>query len=203
MQNFATKADYEAVFGPVRAEALRTAHDIRKFEIELYWKRATYFWTIIGVAFAGFFALGKDGPTDNQVIVACVGFVFSLGWYMVNRSSSAWQRNWEIHVDLLEDSITGPLYKTYMSRSRYRIWRLWSPYAFSPTKVNAILSSFVVAAWLGLLVSRLMPPEWVVVPPNLVNGAFAVLGAVILLIWGKSDMSSHNETFVSTSRWYP
>jgi len=29
--------------------------DIRKFEIELYWKRAAYFWALIAVAFAGYF----------------------------------------------------------------------------------------------------------------------------------------------------
>ena len=31
-------------------EALKQAYEIRKFEIELYWKRATYFWTFIGAA---------------------------------------------------------------------------------------------------------------------------------------------------------
>lgn len=34
--------------------------DIRKFEIEMYWKRATYFWTIIAVTFTGFFALSAS-----------------------------------------------------------------------------------------------------------------------------------------------
>lgn len=28
-------------------EAYDKAHDIRKFEIELYWKRTTYVWTLI------------------------------------------------------------------------------------------------------------------------------------------------------------
>ena len=34
--------------------ALAYALDIRKFEIELYWKRATYFWGFIAAAFAGY-----------------------------------------------------------------------------------------------------------------------------------------------------
>ncbi|QWF70402.1 hypothetical protein KEF85_13820 [Methylomonas paludis] len=34
--------------------ALTNALDTRKFEIELYWKRATYFWTFIGVIFGGY-----------------------------------------------------------------------------------------------------------------------------------------------------
>ncbi|WP_437438215.1 RipA family octameric membrane protein, partial [Vibrio cholerae] len=39
--------------------AFAQASDIRKFEIELYWKRATYFWALIAVAFAGFFAVAS------------------------------------------------------------------------------------------------------------------------------------------------
>jgi lipopolysaccharide export LptBFGC system permease protein LptF len=38
-------------------DALNHALDIRKFEIELYWKRAAYFWTFIAAAFAGYFLL--------------------------------------------------------------------------------------------------------------------------------------------------
>ncbi|MCC9001729.1 MAG: hypothetical protein LM549_03765, partial [Candidatus Competibacter sp.] len=37
--------------------ALEKALDIRKFEIELYWKRAAYFWTLIAAAFAGYFII--------------------------------------------------------------------------------------------------------------------------------------------------
>ena len=39
---------------PRRAEALKQALDIRKFEIDLYWRRANYFWTFIGAAFVGY-----------------------------------------------------------------------------------------------------------------------------------------------------
>ena len=37
-----------------QAGELAFAADIRKFEIELYWKRATYYWTFIAAAFAGY-----------------------------------------------------------------------------------------------------------------------------------------------------
>ena len=37
--------------------ALDQALDIRKFEIELYWKRTAYFWTLITAAFAGYFVI--------------------------------------------------------------------------------------------------------------------------------------------------
>lgn len=40
-----------------RKFALEHALDIRKFEIELYWKRATYFWTLIAATFAGYLSV--------------------------------------------------------------------------------------------------------------------------------------------------
>lgn len=40
----------------VHKEALKQAYEIRKFEIELYWKRATYFWTFLGASFVGYAA---------------------------------------------------------------------------------------------------------------------------------------------------
>jgi len=61
--------------------ALQHALDIRKFEIDLYWKRAAYFWAFIGAAFAGFLAIQASGATNKQdlsVVLSCLGFVFSV-----------------------------------------------------------------------------------------------------------------------------
>jgi len=102
------------------ALALEHALDIRKFEIELYWKRATYFWALIAVTFAGYFAvLGSEHIEDKKYlayVIASVGFVFTWAWFLVNKGSKFWQENWENHVDMLEDEITGPLYKTVLHR---------------------------------------------------------------------------------------
>jgi hypothetical protein len=138
----------------VRKEALKTALDIRKFEIDLYWKRATYFWAFITAAFGGFFALRTiDQLKLLAFIPASFGFVFSLGWYFVNRGSKAWQQNWELHVDLLEDAVMGPLHKTVLSRDEYRLWKITDAYFFSPSKINQLLSLFVTLAWGGICLS--------------------------------------------------
>jgi hypothetical protein len=139
-----------------RAAALKYAHDIRKFEIELYWKRATYFWTFIAAAFAGYFALQKAGDVANDYVVTCLGFLFSLGWYLVNRGSGSWQRNWEKHVDLLEDGVTGPLYKTLIDRRSYRFLDLAEPYSYSPSRINNILALSVIFIWAVLIGRTLM-----------------------------------------------
>ncbi|HEY4676298.1 MAG TPA: hypothetical protein VIJ01_04010 [Candidatus Angelobacter sp.] len=131
-------------------KALELALEIRKFEIELYWKRATYFWTFLAVALAGYVTVStsKDIPANEKpdalLLVSCLGVVFSIAWYFVNRGSKFWQENWEKHVDLLENEINGPLYKTVLSEADLAFWKLWGPYDFSVSKINQLLSLFVV-----------------------------------------------------------
>src|SRR4051794_40275378 len=122
------EAEYRRQFGidpPDRdrhKRALRYALDIRKFEIELYWKRATYFWTFIAAAFAAYGAIRTARPFPDQVhlsvVAAVLGLVLSVSWYCVNRGSKRWQENWENHVDMLENPVIGPLYKTVIGRPR-------------------------------------------------------------------------------------
>jgi hypothetical protein len=137
----------------VRREAMKQALDNRKFEIELYWKRAAYFWAFIAAAFTGYFLLQKESNFSLTYALACLGFMFSLGWYFVNRGSKAWQQNWESHVDLLEDEIGGPLYKTVVSPRNYKLWKPTDAYPFSVSKINQILSLFVTIVW-AVLIAR-------------------------------------------------
>jgi hypothetical protein len=141
--------------GEIRKEALKQALDIRKFEIDLYWKRATYFWGFIAASFAGYFALQRDPDYANIYIVTCLGFLFSFAWYLVNRGSAAWQRNWESHVDLLEDEIMGPLYKTVLNRRTYKFWNLGEPFPISPSRTNNLLALGVTIVWFILILRTL------------------------------------------------
>src|ERR1700676_678309 len=161
-----TSDDYENAFGLPKLpktdpeKALNLAHEIRKFEIELYWKRATYFWTFIAVALAGYVTAldAKDLPYGKKgealLGASCLGVVFSVAWYFVNRASKFWQENWEKHVDLLEDAVIGPVYKTVLSDNKIRFWRRpFGPYYFSVSKINQILSLFVVLLFVLLAVT--------------------------------------------------
>jgi hypothetical protein len=183
--------------GERRKEALKYAHDIRKFEIELYWKRATYFWTFIGAAFAGYFALQRDGDIANDYVVTCLGLLFSLGWYLVNRGSGSWQRNWEKHVDLLEDAVTGPLYKTLIDRRSYKFFNLAEPYSFSPSRINNILALSVIFIWIVLIGRTLWKAKGYlpITVPNFLPGvsgtilamtALTITFAIFLLAGGMS-----------------
>jgi len=150
----------------IHVKALDRALDIRKFEIDLYWKRATYFWTFIGATLAGFVAIqasASANKVDLSVLICSLGIVFSFGWLCVNRGSKYWQENWENHVDMLEDHIQGPLYKVILSRgdpkgsSEWVIHLLTGPSPISVSKINQLISLFVTLMWVGLLIYSLPP----------------------------------------------
>jgi len=152
----------------IHKEALKQSYEIRKFEIELYWKRATYFWTFIGTAFVAYGVFYNAQSTVNTqsnserefilVLIACVGLVFSVAWHCVNKGSKFWQENWENHVELLEDNVFGPLYKTRTQRPPDRKFPLKdriedffvAPSAFSVSKINQLVSTFMAIIW-GML----------------------------------------------------
>lgn len=152
--------------------ALNHAMDVRKFEIELYWKRSTYFWTFISVFYGGYFyIIGKISDIIDKnneflvlhpdklishnstletlcislLVIALLGMLCALTWYWINQSSKFWQKNWERQVDTLEDLVHGPLYKTIIYDTKEK--------ALSVTKINLGLSlivygvSFVIAIY--------------------------------------------------------
>jgi len=138
-------------------KALDLALDIRKFEIELYWKRATYFWAFIGAALAGY-AIVYTKAADSWLLLlfSCLGFLFSVAWCLVNKGSKFWQNNWERHVDLLEDRVVGPLYKT-IARDANTDCFLTAAADYSVSKINQILSFFVSVFWILLIIKSLYP----------------------------------------------
>ena len=138
----------------IKEKAFDRAHDIRKFEIELYWKRTTYFWAFIAASFAGYFAIltSKEFPYQEQYLflIESIGFIFSLGWYFVNRASKHWQLNWEKIINSLESDITGNLMKTHIENNN-SFWNLTLSYHFSVSRINQIISLFITIIWLFLM----------------------------------------------------
>lgn len=136
-------------------KTLEQALEVRKFEIELYWKRATYFWAFIASSFAGYFVVISSKNIENfksiTIVISIIGLLFSIGWYFVNRGSKYWQVNWETHVSMLEDEILGPLYKTVYNPKKCKFWKLAEEYPFSVSKVNQILSIAMILVWVFLI----------------------------------------------------
>jgi hypothetical protein len=118
------------------------AWESKNIEVENYWKRANYFWAFQVASFTGYVAILGSGDTyknNPQILyfVICIGLVTSCAWTFINIGSKTWQRHWEIHIDMLEDKVTGPLYKTVTERK-----------TFSVSKINEIVSRFFVLIWI-------------------------------------------------------
>lgn len=217
-----TQEQYDELFKKdenILESALEQAYEIRKFEIELYWKRATYFWTFIGAAFVGyaaFFNAGSNALPANPkrefilVLIACIGFVFSVAWHCVNKGSKFWQENWENHVELLEDKVFGPLYKTQARRpnrsaslSDLIVDFFVAPKPFSVSKVNQLVSTFMALIWGLILYSSVAPIcfcgctiEW----QKLIPVTLALATCAGFWLAGKSHEGKHNpEVFLRAS----
>ncbi|OZT17141.1 hypothetical protein [Serratia marcescens] len=151
--------------------AFEKISDIRKFEIDMYWKRATYFWTIIAVTFTGYFALSVAKDLENKeiylLLISSMGLVFTFAWYLANRGSKYWQENWENHLDLIEDEITGPLYKTILERPNKKTHSpmtnvenridsiLTGPSKLSVSKINQWVALYIILIWIGMVLANI------------------------------------------------
>jgi hypothetical protein len=209
---------YEKDFGiqPENEEklkaALEKALDNRKFEIELYWKRATYFWTLIATTFAGYFViLGAQNLGDKKFlafIIACVGFLFTFAWFQVNRGSKQWQENWENHVYMLEDQVTGPLYKTILRRPSederasgderppldvFFERHVTGPNEISVSKTNQIVNLFVLCIWLALAYITLdvVGFEYPLSVKHVAIGCMTLFFCVLIVWKGKTYSGDH------------
>ncbi|WP_342617546.1 hypothetical protein [Rhodoferax sp. GW822-FHT02A01] len=184
------------------AKALEHARDNRKFEIELYWKRATYFWTLIAAAFVGYFAVSTSSPDSPEkrflaFALACIGFVFTFAWFQVNRGSKQWQENWENHVDMLENPVTGPLYKTVLRRPTggdgFFERNVTGPSAVSVSKVNQIVNLFTLFVWaqLSLYIAWPLSPSLPLSWPHLIAISTTLVFCVLIGYWSTTYLGDH------------
>ncbi|WP_167606500.1 hypothetical protein [Maribellus sediminis] len=168
-------------------KALERAWKNRDFEIELYWKRATYFWGFIAAAFAGYFIIvgSEYNFPQAEYIVTCLGLIFSIAWYFANIGSKKWQENWEKHIDMLEDEVTGPIYKTVLDKS-----------AYSVSKLNIRISQFVIAIWIMLAINYWIQNitfKGAIQNIDYITIAFTMLTLVFAIVMRKEKRKSERE----------
>lgn len=134
-----------------RKAALARAHEIRRFEIELYWKRASYFWVLQAAVFAavGFMWQSSEAATVPVIAVAlaALGLLTSLAGWLSAKGSKFWQENWEHHIDMLEDEFEGRLHKTAYAGKDGLAW--------SVSGVNDRLALCFIVFWVVLLVATI------------------------------------------------
>ena len=174
------KAYFKKMFGTEYPErerieaALDRAHEIRQFEIRLYWHRSFFFWGFLIILFTGlFFLIGtkqefsilakteqefsildkteqKSFIRENELlfsvflfVLCCLGLLVSFAWLYIHKGSRTWQKNWEYHIDFLEDTITGKLHKSAIGeRSEF----------FSPSQIHKTIIQAFIIVWLSLVI---------------------------------------------------
>jgi hypothetical protein len=187
------------------SKALEHALDIRKFEIGLYWHRAAYFWALIAGAFAGYFAiLSAEHLKDKEYlayVVGCIGLLFTWAWFLVSRGSKYWQENWENHVDMLEDTVAGPLYKTRLHRPEEKgivEKYVTGPAAFSISKIHQWVSFFTLWIWVMLICHSL--PEfnraYSASAKHIVVGAITLLVAFLMVYRGRTHQGDQEHVML-------
>lgn len=127
-------------------KCLDIALDLRKFEIELYWKRTTYFWGINAaiLAFYGVMLTSKkDVDPFFLIIISAFGILASACSYYLNRGGKFWQENWEMHVNYLSSFINGNLFKIVPKKNEDH---------FSVSRINLFFSGAICILWLFIFV---------------------------------------------------
>lgn len=127
--------------------AFEKSHDIRKFEIGLYWQRSGYilgFLSVLAAAIAYCFSsyVSKDTTEPSKFIllmsILCltlVGISLTRFWTRIIKASKYWQENWEFHIDMLEPYVSGNLHKMHF----YRVDEIYN--RFSIHEVNLSICS--------------------------------------------------------------
>jgi hypothetical protein len=188
--------------------ARKLAHDIRQFEIELYWKRATYFWAFQLIAFTTLGLLFKDGnigglgklSLGRLLIPAPIGVITALAGYLTARGSKFWQENWEAHVDLLEDETKKRLTHVILCRRAPQ---------FSVSRINQCLLGSLTFGWTAVLIVGAIPKaaEYLKTCSPWLGGIalFITLVSALFLFGTRSDFSGCAYYFGDETSWtdYP
>lgn len=182
-------------------DALKVALDERARELDFYWKRTTYAWTLNGAVFAGYFAMANAAAPKQELLgpVGCLGFVSSVAWWCLNRGSKYWQENWELQVDLLEIERHGPLHRINPDPDQYSLLDASRAYPFSVTKVNQHLSLFVAAVWILLIADAASRLHWSLRDGSPVFGLMLALAiATCFSFWRFGRSTPHHSVLGKT-----
>jgi hypothetical protein len=140
----------------------------REFEIDLFWKRALFFWGFLAAAFVAVVATQSKMPRF-AVVVASFGTVCAWTWTLANRGSKFWYESWETKVQIAELTITGPLFGQIMypqnaEEPKETGWRSWfcrfstgwmSARRFSVSRLAIGLSDYTFFVWVCILLYQL------------------------------------------------
>lgn len=129
--------------------------ELRKFEIENFWKRTLFFWGTIALIYAGFF---KADLKDYQIIIPLIGLLFNIIFSLSTRGSKYWQEHWETMAVVYENELSFDLFKhdTQSIVKNHSKSKFTRPYRFSVSKLTMLLSDLSVLVWAILWLKELI-----------------------------------------------
>lgn len=131
----------------IKKELLKTAFEIRNFEIDKYWQRSSYFTLFISAIFAAYCQDSIECDFILKIMLTVLGLYISYIWYLSTRGAKFWQENWEKHIDYLEGN-TDKIYKTvFIKNYNFFNRKMLGSYPISPAKCNTMISLLITIAW--------------------------------------------------------
>jgi len=128
--------------------------ELRKFEIENFWKRTLFFWGTIALIYAGFF---KAELKDYQIVIPLIGLLFNIIFSLSTRGSKYWQEHWEAMAAVYENELKFDFF-TYETKGLIRKNSksvFTRPYRFSVSKLTMLLSDLSVILWIFIWAKEL------------------------------------------------
>jgi hypothetical protein len=170
-----------------KAEILKYASEIRKFEIERFWQRSLFFWGFISAAFIAYAALYSTKDEDRllPLIIACFGAVCGVAWTLQNRGNKYWQEAWEQKVEAVELDVLGT--RLFSNPEPVQRKGFWGAARYSVSKLAIALSDFTILIWIALgakVFPSLTMPEFASL--SVIVVVLTVIYVAILLIGGRS-----------------
>lgn len=122
--------------------------ELRKFEIENFWKRALFFWGTIAIVLAGYF---KADINDKYLIfISFLGIIYNSIFSLSIRGGKFWQEHWENMAIVYENSLKFGLLKELSSKLIHKKNKssfITYPFRFSVSKLTMLLSDIMVLLW--------------------------------------------------------
>ena len=122
-------------------------------EIELFWKRSSFYWVFVGAALVAYGALRKEMPHIG-ILVAAFGLLSSIAWLLGNVGSKWWIENWEKKLEKAAPSVVGNLFD--VSDESIRIVSVFRLVRYSVTRLAILLSAFVTILWFGIFLMEVI-----------------------------------------------
>ena len=133
----------------------KIAINTRNFEINLFWKRSLFFAGFVSAVFAGY----KGAPENSllQTMLAWMGLLLSICWYLANKGSKYWYESWEKKVIYLEKQLGANLFRCWSIPHNTGCILFHGSFR-SVSKLAIAVSFFIIITWAFIILRSLAIP---------------------------------------------